>query len=676
MSDLVISDGSAAGTNVNLTDGGSLTTVGNHTLVDALGYSVYLKNVDNSSISDLDLSWTADSTRRGTGLHVDAGSDNLTIEDLTASTRRRGIYVHGGSDVRVYDNDLSNSGVSTNEAALQLHTITAASLVGGIEVYGNDFSDSGYGVSLVNLSNLVISDGSAAGTNVNLTDGGSLSTVGTHTLNTVSGMPLYIHNVDDTTVDSLDLSWAKTATRTGYGFHSNSSSDNLTIQNLTASTRRRGIYVNGGTDVRAYNNDVSNSGVSTNEAALQLQSIAAATLSGGIEVYGNDFSDSSYGVSLNNFSGLVISDGSAAGTNVNLTDGGSLSTVGTHTLNTANGIALYINNVDDTTVDSLDLSWPKNATRTGYGLHSNNSSDNLTIQNLTASTRRRVIYVNGGTDVRVYNNDVTDSGVSTNEAAIQLQSIASGSLGGGIEVYGNDLTDSVYGVRLVTFSDLVISDGSVAGTNVNLTDGGSLSTIGTHTLTTVNGTALYLHNVDDTTVDSSDLSWSKNSSRTGYGLHSNNSSDNLTIQNLTASTRRRGIYVNGGTDVRVHNNDVSDSGVSTHEAALQLQSIGSGLLGGGIEVYGNDLTDSPFGVSFSNLSDLVISDGSVAGTNVNLTDGGSLSTVGTHTLNTASGTPFTSITWMTPPLIRWICHGRRAPAQPAMACTRTTRRTI
>ena len=95
------------------------TTISDLTISDAPGTALRLVDADNVTASDLEVSWLGGS-RSGTGLQVDSNSDGVTIDGVDATNRRRGIYVQNASDVRVLNSDLSDSGINTNEWALEL----------------------------------------------------------------------------------------------------------------------------------------------------------------------------------------------------------------------------------------------------------------------------------------------------------------------------------------------------------------------------------------------------------------------------------------------------------------------------------------------------------------------------------------------------------------------------
>ena len=70
--------------------------------------------------------------------------------------------------------------------------------------------------------------------------------------------PFYFSNVDNATFSGLDLAYTG-PTFTGIGIWGDSSSDNLTIENVVSTNRSVGIQINGGgTDLVLNNNDLSN----------------------------------------------------------------------------------------------------------------------------------------------------------------------------------------------------------------------------------------------------------------------------------------------------------------------------------------------------------------------------------------------------------------------------------
>jgi hypothetical protein len=102
-----------------------------------------------------------------------------------------------------------------------------------------------------------------------------------------------------------------------------------------------------------------------------------------------------------------------------------------------------------------------------------------------------------------------------------------------------------------------------------VTDGG-----GNQTLTSANGTALLVSNVDNLTVDSIDLSWTGDDILRGTGFNSQNNSDTVLLQNLIVNNRSAGVYVNTGSDVQILNNDLRNNGSSVSAPSLEISNIG------------------------------------------------------------------------------------------------------
>jgi hypothetical protein len=229
---------------VDVTDGGGVET-----LTAVYGTALRVSNVDSLVVDSLDLSWIGDNTRRGEGFRSDTNSDTVLLQNLTINNRVGGIYAFGGSDIQVLSNNLNNN----NSRALELLSVNANAIPEAIFVTGNSFTDSNNAVRLVSMPNLIISDGSVPGTDVDLTDGG-----GVHTLNTTTGTALEIDNLDNVRIDSLDLSWTGDSSRLGNGLRSINNSDTVLVQNLTINNRASGLYINGGSDVQVLNSNLDN----------------------------------------------------------------------------------------------------------------------------------------------------------------------------------------------------------------------------------------------------------------------------------------------------------------------------------------------------------------------------------------------------------------------------------
>src|SRR5262249_42383134 len=97
-SGITIRDNSVAGANIVLTAPGLNTTA----------TALYLRNDSNFTIKHIDVSSTANSPS-GTGIYADLATNNLTIQNVTATDRSNGIQITGGgSDLTVTSNTLTN----------------------------------------------------------------------------------------------------------------------------------------------------------------------------------------------------------------------------------------------------------------------------------------------------------------------------------------------------------------------------------------------------------------------------------------------------------------------------------------------------------------------------------------------------------------------------------------
>ncbi len=358
-----------------------------------------------------------------------------------------------------------------------------------------------------------------------------------------------MQRVDNALIDGLDVSLP--SGNQGYGVRAFNSIDNLTVQNITANNRLYGIALEAvssetNSDVQILNNDLSD-----NAYALYLHGINEDTLPGGIIASGNTLSGSSIAaLYMKNMNDLVISDGSAAGTNIFIAPGDGL--------DSGPGGSIILDSADRVLIENLDLSLASGAA-SGQGLIFSNVND-LTIQNSTISNREWAIYGTGGSDFRALNNTL-----SSNSTAIELRAITAGSLPGGVHIGGNVFSGSTNGLLFNQMSNLLISDGSLSGTNVSLPAGAGLDS--------VSGKVLELINVDNSVVENLDLSIDPATPNLGTGLFARNSIDDLQVKKVKAANRDTGIAITGGTNIAVLCSDFFDNitGLYTDSAGAAVQ---------------------------------------------------------------------------------------------------------
>ena len=189
----------------------------------------------------------------------------------------------------------------------------------------------------------------------------------------------------------------------------------------------------------------------------------------------------------------------------------------------------------------------------GYGLQLA-SSNNNTIQNITATNRTNAVILTSGSA----GNTIQTSNLSGNTTAIQ-----SAQAGQGNSYLNNNLSGATLWAIVVYNDDLV----QISGND--------------YTLTT---NAIYLNGVDSVTIDGENLAWT-GSGQVGIGLQLDGSSSNNTIQNLSVNKRTYGILLDSGTANQIScgsftNNSFgvlgqgTSTGVSVNQSIIQGNSVG------------------------------------------------------------------------------------------------------
>ncbi|MEM7111260.1 MAG: choice-of-anchor D domain-containing protein [Chloroflexota bacterium] len=492
-------------------------TLQDFTVANAPGEAIRATDAPNLLISNMDLSASGDY-----GLRVLGNTTTLTVQNSTLTNRVYGIHIVGGVSATITNNDLSNA---TGWA------LTVKTLTGSLAASGNTFSGSANGAFLDTLDGLLISDGSVGGTDVALAGLGS-----------VSGEALRLRHMTNTTVDNVDLSYTGGG-GSGYGLRVIGNTSTVTIQNSSFIDRVYGIHMAYGVSATITNNDLSNA----TGWALTVQFL---TGSGSLTASGNTFTGSTNGVLLESLDGLLISDGTVGGTHVALAGLGSVS-----------GEALRLRHMTNTTVDNVDLSYTGGGS-SGYGLRVIGNTSTVTIQNSSFTDRVYGIHMAYGVSATITNNDLSNA----TGWALTVQFLT-----GSLTASGNTFTGSTNGVLLETMDGLLISDGSVGGTDVALTGMGSVS-----------GEALRLRNMTNTTVDSVNLSYTGGGS-SGYGIRILAGSATLTIQNATLNNRAYGLNATGGTPLNV-NCTVFQNNIAGIELSIGATLTNNSLSGNGVGV--------------------------------------------------------------------------------------------
>ena len=410
-------------------------------LKDSTATALRLSNMNGLTVSSLDLSYSG-AGRSGTGIYADGTNHNLTITGVNATRRNRGFRIgDAGQDLILTNNDLSNTnyglfirGYYDGDDADTVPVVAS----------GNKF----FGViteALVvhNMSGLYIGTTGTGFIINNATDG----------LNSTPGVALRIHNIPYSTIDGIDLSYPGTK-RSGYGIRAIedfSDSDylggfiriigrNVTIQNVIATNRDYGINLvgggvaGGGDDLKLLNNNLSNNGTSLGLRALTDGDDADnAPFSG----TGNKFTGSTNGIFLEGMrnDSLVFGNSIAPGVNF-VIDGNS-------GLTSVSGDALYLFNVNNVTIDGVDLSY-RGFRRSGTGIRANDSFvNNLTLKNVTITNRITGLTYNPNTNSAEYLLKIQDSNFLNNDTAIIAAQYNAGGYIRNSRIEGND-TGLVY----------------------------------------------------------------------------------------------------------------------------------------------------------------------------------------------------------------------------------------
>ena len=581
MTDQVIGDGTVSGANIVLPDGG---------LGGFAGFGLSITNLDNLTIDNIDCSYyTTSSTYSGYGLSL-TNCDVVTVKNCAINNRVRGFYATGGTDLRLLDNTFTNTG-NYPFYAIDISNVGAASLASKIYLKGNTISGN-YGVQLTNISNQIIGDASVASANIILADGSSPNIAATF---------LNLNNVDSLIIDNVDGSYS--TAYNGFGF-ALSGCDSVIIRNCAINNRSMGLYVNGGSDLRVSNNTFTTSG-NYPYFAVSIDGVAAVNLAARIALSGNTISGN-YGIQLANMPNQIIGDVSVANANVVIPDGSLGNVVVT---------ALTLTNLDNLTIDNVDVSY----TTVGYngtGL-SLAGCDVVTMKNCAVNNRVQGLYVNGGSDLQVLNNTFTNTGAYPNYA-VTIDGVAAVHLPSHIAVSGNAITGN-YGIQLSNMANQVIGDASVSGANVVLADG---------SFSNISQLALSLNNLDSLVVDNLDLSYT--TAFTGVGLNMSNC-DSAIVRNCTINNRAQGVSVSGGSDMRLLNNIMNNTGTNPYYA-INIDNVAAKRLASHVLVSGNTFAGGVQGMSISNMADQVIGDASVSGANIILADG-TLPNFSGHVLN-------------------------------------------
>jgi len=646
MSNLTIGD-ATTGVQIKIEDNSGMNTFGSNS-ADRRGL-IYLDDVSNIIVDDLDLSYTLGGIQNGFGIYVENETSrgngittphkNVTIKNCLIKNRGAGIRVRGGKDYTIFNNDLRGSG-HNNYWALELGNIQQGSIPSGVLVHSNKFGTnvaqvSNAGVYVNAMNDLTIGD-ATTGVHIKLEDTSGLNQIaGSDVANTGA---LYLNSVSNIIVDNLDCSKVPAGQGNSWGIRvaNNATNGNISITNSLAGKRQRGIWINNGKDYTITNNNMVGSGGGT--AAFELASIIPGSIPTGIIAFGNTFGTPNFhrGVVISNMRNLLIGDSSVIGANIVLADNCGLNQCVGSDYNSHG--AVFLSGVDSLTIDNVDCSKVTATASSSYGIYVSNGimNQSVTIKNCKADNRYRGINCRGGKDYIVQNNTITNSGWDGEASALDFRDVTPGTLVGGVLVSGNTfgnvpITNSFAraAVRFDNMSDLTIGD-STTGGNVKLEDGNGMTAVGFDQSSTYY--VMYLNSIKNSIIDNIDISsaYTSPAHRNG-GIRISGSYGNgfITIKDCNIQNRRTGLLIGNGYDYTVTGNNFTGCGISNNEPAVYLAHLQKSLLDGGIAMSGNTFggTNANSALRLENMTDFTIGDNSVVGADIVFMDG-ALSTVG------------------------------------------------
>ena len=365
-------------------------------------YALYLRNLPNSTIDGLDLSWTGSGARTGYGILSDSSlGANFTVQNVTATNRVTGLQLQsGGQDLTLTNNNLAN-----NNTALYLNGFSDGGDADSVPVVGsgNVVTGSSTGFQLYNMTALYVGTSGVGLIVDNATAG----------FGSVTGSSFNLASLPSSTIDGLDLSYVA-GLRTGNAIYSNSNmGSGFTVENVTATNRAGGIVlVGGGQDLTLTNNDLSN-----DSQAIDLSGFSDGGDANSVPVIasGNVVAGSYEAYRLFGMSGQFIGT-SGTGIIIDNAADGLQTSLGGGTFGTA---AIYLRNFDNGTLSGLDLSWTGSGSRTGRGIYSDTQSDNVAVTGVAVGNRTDGIRFDGGSSVNINLSTVSNNntGIFVNSAS-------------------------------------------------------------------------------------------------------------------------------------------------------------------------------------------------------------------------------------------------------------------
>lgn len=223
---------------------------------------------------------------------------------------------------------------------------------------------------------------------------------------------------------------------------------------------------------------------------------------------------------------------------------------------------ITIRNAQTATVRGMNLSSLSTGGFDSFGLSVYASRD-VNIHDNVIRNRTRAIHANGVYDLTIIDNDLRDCGDDFRDGAVFLRHVLEDNLPGGMKVrsnlYGgvNTSPQSLFQVHYCR--DVVISDGTVPNTNIEVTDQESF------------WYPIRFYKTINATVSNLDLSGGS-MGMNGIGIRALESQD-ISVLNCKIAFRRTALDIDGGSRILVNNCDFSDSGLNTDQGTVTIRNF-------------------------------------------------------------------------------------------------------
>ncbi|MEI6236580.1 MAG: choice-of-anchor D domain-containing protein, partial [Planctomycetota bacterium] len=425
-------------------------------------------------------------------------------------------------------------------------------------------------------SNLIVSNGSVGGTNISIPNGCGITNA--------NNVAVLISGGGNNTVDSVNLSYTGGG-NSGFGVLIQNQTGNTVVQNCISNNHTYGTFFSNLVNLSVLNNSYTSSG---NNGAY---AVYIDTVSGTLSATGNTFAGTFQGgISLNSLSNRIISDGSIGGTHISIPNGCGITG--------ASNQAVLINSGGNNTVDSVNVSYTGGG-NSGQGVQIQNQTGNTIVQNCTLNNRTYGTLLTNLVNLSLLNNSFTSSG-NNGAYAVYIDSVS-----GTLSATGNTFAGTFQGgISLNSLSNRIISDGSIGGTHISIPNGCGI--------TGASNQAVLINSGGNNTVDSVNLSYT-GGGNVGTGITIQNNTGTTVFQNCTINNRTYGMIVSNLVNFSLLNNSYTSSGNNGGYVAYIDNVTGA------LAVTGNTFAGTfESALSLVNLSNPIISDGSVGGTTISI----------------------------------------------------------